>query len=57
MKTTNEYWIYLEILRRSRVINMFGAAPYLAKEFNISYKEATTILADWMQNYKAEDYN
>ena len=57
MKTDNEYWIYLEMLRRSGVTNMYGAAPYLQKEFNISKQEAVKILADWMKNYNPEDYN
>ncbi len=56
-KTTNEYWIFLEELRRSGVTNMFGATPYLMDEFDISKKEATTILADWMRNYNPEDYD
>ena len=56
-KTTNEYWIYLEELRRSGVTNMFGATPYLMDEFDISKKEATKILADWMRNYNPEDYD
>ena len=57
MKTDNKYWIYLEMLRRSGVTNMYGAASYLQKEFNISKQEAIKILADWMKNYNPEDYN
>ena len=56
MKTTNIYWIYLENLRRSGVTNMFGAAPYLQKEFGLTRNEATKILADWMKNYNPDDY-
>lgn len=56
MKTTNKYWIYLENLRRSGKTNMFGAVPYLMKEFRLSHKEAQEILVDWMKNYKREDY-
>ena len=55
-KTKNKYWIYLENLRKSGVVNMFGAAPYLQKTFDLGYKEATEILRDWMKNYKQEDY-
>ena len=54
-KTTNEYWIYLENLRRSGVTNMFGAAPYLEQVFGISRQEARDILADWMKNYNRDD--
>lgn len=55
-KTTNEYWIYLELLRRSGITNMFGASPYLAERFNLSKQEAQKILADWMRNYNPDDY-
>lgn len=55
-KTTNEYWIYLEDLRRSGVTNMFGATPYLMEAFDLEKREATKILTDWMQNYNPSDY-
>ena len=55
-KTTNKYWIYLENLRKSGVVNMYGAAPYLQKAFDLDSKEATAILADWMKNYNSDDY-
>lgn len=56
-KEINEYWIYLEELRRSGVTNMFGATPYLMQEFMLSMKEARKILADWMNNYNPNDYD
>lgn len=55
-KTKNKYWIYLENLRKSGVVNMYEAAPYLQKTFDLGDKEAIKILADWMKNYKQEDY-
>lgn len=55
-KTKNKYWIYLENLRKSGVVNMYGAAPYLQKTFDLTEKEAREILADWMNNYNKEDY-
>jgi hypothetical protein len=57
MKTTNEYWIYLEQLRRSGVTNMFGAVPYIMDEFGVSRVEASKILSGWMKNYNPEDYD
>lgn len=54
--TDNKYWIYLEKLRRSGETNVYGAAPYLAEAFPISIQEANSILADWMRNYNAADY-
>lgn len=56
-KTTNKYWIYLEELRRSGAINMYGARPYLMEAFGLDKSEATKILADWMRNYNPEDYD
>ena len=54
--TKNKYWLYLEALRKSGVTNMFGAAPYLQREFDLSRDEASEILLDWMNNYNDEDY-
>ena len=54
--TTNKYWIYLENLRRSGAVNMFGATPYLEEEFGLSRQEAKEILLDWMDNYNPDDY-
>lgn len=34
--TTNKYWLYLEALRRSGVVNMFGSAIYVMEEFGVS---------------------
>ena len=48
-----EYYVYLEDLRQSGVVNMYGARPYLAKymeEDNIDASPAT-VLASWMKNY------
>lgn len=56
-KTTNKYWIYLEELRRSGEINMYGARPYLMEAFGLDKREATKILSDWMKNYNSEDYD
>lgn len=51
-----QYWNYLETLRRSGITNMYGAIPYLMKEFKIEYSEAKDILRSWMQNYNPDDY-
>lgn len=54
--TKNEHWLYLEKLRRSGETNMWGAAPYLMREFDVDEKEATQILLNWMQHYNPNDY-
>lgn len=54
--TDNKYWLYLENLRRSGVVNMFGAAQFIVREFGVSTGEAHDILSDWMRNYNPDDY-
>lgn len=56
MNPISKYWIFLELLRRSGVTNMYGAAPYIMDEFDVGYKEAKDILVDWMKNYNPDDY-
>ena len=55
-KTVNEGAVkdmhtFLDALRDSGVTNMFGAAPYLQKEFGIDQKSAREVLANWMQSF------
>ena len=47
-----KYFDYLMVLRDSGKINMFGAAPYLQKEFGLSASEARDILGKWMSSFK-----
>lgn len=56
VETTNKYWLFLENLRRSGETNMYGAAPYLVKEFGMNMQEAIEILVDWMLNYDKANY-
>ena len=42
---------FLNDLRDSGVTNMFGAAPYLQKEFGLDKREARQVLANWMQSF------
>lgn len=45
-----EYFEFLETLRKSGVTNMFGAAPYLQREFGLDRHEAKDVLMAWMQS-------
>ena len=56
MKKVDERWVFLEALRRSGVVNMFGAGPFLEAEFGLSGREARAVLLDWMKNYDPGDY-
>lgn len=43
-----EYFEYLNEVRESGIINMFGAAPLLSAAFEIPIKQAKEILVRWM---------
>ena len=47
-----EYFQYLDALRESGITNMFGAAPYLQNEFELSRNEARDILIEWMETFE-----
>lgn len=51
MSTTMEYryeFLFLNALRESGEVNMFGATPYIQEEFDVTRKEAEGILIRWM---------
>ena len=50
----NEYYGYLNALRDSGVVNMFGAGAYLQDQFGLSRSEARNILIAWMNQYNGE---
>ena len=50
----NQY-LFLDRLRESGKINMFGAVPYLEQAFKLSRKEATEVLMDWMNGHQEEE--
>jgi len=45
------YFNYLDNLRESGVTNMFGAGPYVQKEFGVDRREAKRIVMAWMQQF------
>jgi hypothetical protein len=46
-----EMFKFLNELRESGITNMFGAAPYLVDEFNISNALAQETLVAWMESF------
>lgn len=48
-----EYYKFLEALRRTGATNMWGATPYLVEAFQISHALAKDILTSWIDNYEA----
>lgn len=51
-----EMFDYLNALRESAVTNMFGAGPYLVREFGIKPAEARCVTAKWMKHFNPEGY-
>jgi len=45
---------FLNRLRESGETNMYGASPYLACAFDITKREASKILVEWMEWVSAE---
>jgi hypothetical protein len=48
---TEEHLDYLDDLRESGVVNMFGARPYLALAFNLDQETAGKYLTYWMRTF------
>ncbi len=46
-----EMFVYLDNIRETSAINMFGAAPYLQDAFGLSRHEARDILLEWMDTF------
>jgi hypothetical protein len=42
---------FLDCLRESGSVNMFGAAPYVAEAFGVSKQEAREFLKNWMMTF------
>ena len=52
-----EVFEYLNDLRESGATNMFGAPPYVEREFSISKSESRKIVSLWMNNFsESGDY-
>jgi hypothetical protein len=49
--TEEEIYEYLDWLRASGETNMFGAGPYLQREFGMQKKESHEWLGKWMSTY------
>lgn len=51
---TQEHHDYLIWLRDSGETNMWGASPYIEKEFRVSRQVASAILCEWIQYMTVE---
>ena len=43
--------VFLDDLRDSGVVNMFGAAPYIREAFSVDRRTATKLLTYWMETF------
>jgi hypothetical protein len=43
--------LFLDKLRESGAINMFGAAPYVSEAFGVSKYEARDLVKNWMETF------
>jgi hypothetical protein len=46
---------FLNDLRNRGVTNMFGAGPYLVREFGVTRQESHDLLQQWMEQYEGDD--
>jgi hypothetical protein len=44
--------LFLDKLRESGSINMFGAAPYVSEAFGVSKYEARDLVKNWMKTFE-----
>lgn len=51
MVATKEQLEYLDRLRESGTVNMFGAAPHLELAFGLSRSDARIVLGEWMRTF------
>ena len=53
MKTVdkNAVFEFLDVIRESGSINMFGAAPYIVDAFGVTRYEAKDLLLEWMRTF------
>ena len=48
----DEHLDYLDTLKESGITNMFGAGAYVEDEFELSSRDARTVLTYWMATFE-----
>lgn len=46
-----EYYLFLEGLRRTGACNMWGASIYIKECFSLSEEKSKKVLLSWIENY------
>lgn len=58
MNDYEQYFLFLDDLRKSGVTNMYGAVPYLMAAFDyLAEDEARAILVTWMKTFSQRHGN
>jgi len=52
VEKVERFFIYLDILRESGLMNMFGAPKVLEEEFGLSRKMAIDVFQQWTKTYE-----
>jgi len=53
----DEVFEFLDSLRESGKVNMFGAAPYVQKFFDLNKHEARYLVSEWMRTFAERHAN
>ncbi len=48
---TDEHLTFLDELRESGVVNMWGARPFIVEQFRVTQEEASAIHTYWMDTF------
>lgn len=51
--TQTEVNVFLDFLRSTGTVNMFGAVPFVQKAFGITKQEARALTFKWMETFSA----
>ncbi len=51
LEIQGEVNLFLDALRESGAVNMFGASPYVEEAFNVSRREARALTVEWMRTF------
>ena len=49
-----EQFEFLDDLRKSGLVNMFGAAPHLQEQFGLTPKEARAVFTAWAKTFDGD---
>jgi len=52
-----EVFQFLDDLRESGIVNMFGATPYVQEAFGVKKMEARELVVEWMKTFSERHAN